>query len=268
MSFLDKIKSSFSGGASGKIRREQLQRLQEIISYSLTDGQLSEQELGYINSFFLSSELAPDDFKKLCSEAFVVVVQTAIADRRVTDREHAAVETIADQLDVSPEWKAWAQQEMRYYALFHYIEQGGALPVGTPTNVILQKNEVCHLSIPARLLEERVVSRRYVGGSQGVSIRIIKGVTYRAGQQRGHLEQERGIVPVSDGYFNLTSKRLIFSGSAKSVNSSLDKLLDLQLYSDALQFSVTNRQKPTLIGFNRPEESEMCGLMISRLLNK
>lgn len=267
MSFLDKIKSSLGGG-SGKIKREQFERLQQLISISLSDGVISDEESNHISEYFLESNLTTEDYEKICSEAFVSVVQRAIADRRVTDYESQAIERLADQLQMSPQWKAWAKQEMRYYAMFHYIEQGGTLPTQMPVNVILQRGEVCHLSIPARLLEERVVSRQYVGGSQGVSVRIMKGVTYRVGQQRGHIETRSGIVPISNGYFNITNKRLVFSGNNKSVSSALNKLLDLQLYSDALQFSVTNRQKPTIIGFHRKEESELCGLMISRLLNE
>jgi hypothetical protein len=264
MGFLDKIKQSFG---NNKLKKEQVERLRESLRNAIADGVLTEQELVYINGFYADSALSPEDFQKLKSELFTEIVHSAIADRRVTEHESQTIFTIAHQLELSPEWVQWAREQIQYYALFHNIESGGALPVGSAPNLILQKGEVCHLSIPAQLLEERVINRQYVGGSQGVSIRLMKGVTYRIGQQRGHIQSQSGLIPISDGYFIITNKRLVFSGNKKSVVSLLDKLIDFQLYADALQFSVSNRQKPTTIRLARLEEVEISGLIVSRLLN-
>jgi hypothetical protein len=264
MNFLNKIKQSFG---SGKVKKEQTDRLQAILTEALSDGLLSEKELLYMSEVFVGSQLSVEDYTELKSNVFVRVVHSYIADRRVTDAEKTVIFTIAEQLEIPAQWVEWARQQIQYYALFHYIEQGGELPVRTPQNLILKKGETCHLSIPAALFEERVIRREYVGGSQGLSIPIIKGVRYTVGRQRGHIQSHSSIVPVSQGYFIITNKRLVFSGS-KSVSSDLSKLLDMQLYSDALQFSVTSRQKPTTVKFSCPEEIELCGLIISRLINE
>lgn len=264
MGFLDIIKESFG---TGKLKKEQIDRLKESITTAVSDGKLTEQELGGINIFFADSELSIEDFQKLKSSAFVQVVQKAIADKRITDQEKESVFTIAQQLDVLPEWFEWARQQIQYYSLFYYIESGGTLPVGTPQNLILQKGESCHLCIPAFLLEERVISRQYSGGSQGISIPIVKGIRYSVGKQRGSMQSIRGIVPVSEGYFIITNKRLVFSGDKKSTSTVFNKLIDLQLFNDGLKYTSTSRQKPFIVKFTRIEESEICGLIISRLLN-
>jgi len=61
--------------------------------------------------------------------------------------------------------------------------QDGNLPV-LEADILLRKNEVCHYEIPASLMEQKSKTR-YVGGSQGVSIRIAKGVRYRVGAFKG-----------------------------------------------------------------------------------
>ncbi|MBA3632019.1 MAG: hypothetical protein H0W58_04280 [Acidobacteria bacterium] len=264
MGFLDKIKQSFG---TGKLKKEQTDRLQESLSTAILDGKLADKELYYINSFFADSALSIEDFQKLKSGVFVQVVQKAIADKRVTDQEKESIFTIARQLDVLPECVEWARQQIQYYSLFYYIESGGTLPIGTPQNLILQKGENCNLCIPAILLEERVVSRQYSGGSQGISIPIVKGIRYSVGKQRGSMQSISGIVPVSEGYFIITNKRLVFSGNKKSTSTAFNKLIDLQLFNDGLKYSSTSRQKPFIVRFTKVEESEMCGLIISRLLN-
>jgi hypothetical protein len=89
-------------------------------------------------------------------------------------------------------------------------------------------------NIGAQLLEERVVGRRSQGGSRGVSIRIMKGVSCRVGASGGTSVSVRGVVPVSVGYFCITSHRLIFSGNAKSFAFDRKKILSTKIHSDGI----------------------------------
>jgi hypothetical protein len=61
---------------------------------------------------------------------------------------------------------------------------------GVPAGLVqtmLKKGEVAIDSVPAKLLEYRSGGNSYQGGSQGVSIRIAKGISYRVGANRGQL---------------------------------------------------------------------------------
>ncbi len=111
MKFLDKIKQSF---ANNKQRKEQIERLEQSLRTAVSDGILIEQELYYINGFYADSKLSLEDFQKLKSEVFTSIVHQAIADRRVTERESESIFTIAQQLEMSPEWVEWARQQIRY----------------------------------------------------------------------------------------------------------------------------------------------------------
>lgn len=265
MGIFDKLKSSFS---TGKLKKEQIERLRESIWNALADGQISDQELQYINSFYHDSELSQEDFDKLRNEIFMRVVQQAIADRRVHQHELQSLNDIIERLSISPDVESWAQKQIQYYSLFALIESGAPLPTGSASGLILQKGEICHLSLPAILVEERVVSRNYQGGSRGVSLRLVKGVSFRVGQQRGQMVSQSGIVPISEGYFVVTNKRLVFSGDRKSVTTPLDKLVDLHVFADGLNYSVTTRQKPVIVRLSVPEEAELCALVITRLINE
>jgi len=265
MGIFDKLRSSLS---TGKLKKEQIERLRESIWNALSDGRITDQELQYINSFYLESELSQEDFNNLRTEIFVQVIKQAIADRRVVESELNSIEHLIDRLEISPDLKAWAQGQIQYYSMFALIESGAPLPQGSPNGLILQKGEICHVSLPAVLVEERVVSRNYQGASRGVSLRLVKGVSFRVGQQRGQMVAQSGIVPISDGYFVITNKRLVFSGDRKSVTTPIVNLVDLHVFADGINYSVTTRQKPVIIRLPVPEEAELCALIITRLINE
>jgi hypothetical protein len=110
----------------------------------------------------------------------------------------------------------------------------GMPPEVTNPPVNLQFGERAYFAVGAQLLEERVVGRRYQGGSRGVSIRIMKGVSYRVGASSGTSVAVRDVVPVSVGSFCITSHRLIFSGNAKSFAFDRKKILSTKLHSDGI----------------------------------
>lgn len=265
MGFFETIKSKFS---VGKLKKEQIERLQQAIWTAVSDGVIDDRELSYINGFYSESELSQEDFERLRSEIFRSVVLQSIADRRVTDGEMASLDNLIERLEITPDVEAWAQQQIQYFREIARIEGGGELHSGNPSGLILQKNELGHMCLPAVLFEERVVSRNLVGGSQGVNIRIMKGVSYRVGQRKGQMTSQSGMVPISDGYFIATNKRLVFSGDRKSVSTPFAKLLDLHVFSDGVTFSSSLRQKPVIVKLSSEQEAEMAGVLISRLLSE
>jgi hypothetical protein len=99
----------------------------------------------------------------------------------------------------------------------------------------------------ADLLKE-VVQREYQGASHGYSFRVMKGVYYRVGSQRGHMvEVGRSWQPEDSGTLTVTSQRLVFTGIRRSVEMAYAKLLNLNVFTDAVQVHVSNRQKPTTL---------------------
>jgi hypothetical protein len=263
MGFLDKITKPFQ---DRKLKNEQLLQLRELLVNAVSDLELTDQELLQIKNYFADSKLNAEDFAKIRDEAFMHAVNLAMVDKRVSFEELTALDDIALKLGISRLYYEKIRSGLGIYYLLDTVEKG-ILPEIEPESIILQKNEIAHIEVPSFLLEERVVSRQYTGRSQGVSFRIMKGVSYRVGATRGQLLTQTGIVNVSDGTFVITNKRIIFSGNRKSFNSSLEKILDIQLYNDALQISLTNRQKPVIVGMYSPQTIELCGTLISHLLN-
>lgn len=76
--------------------------------------------------------------------------------------------------------------------------------------------------------------RHYVGGSDGVSIRVMKGVYYRVGGFRGYPIEETKLTKVDEGILCITDKHIYFGGRVKSFRISYDKIVSFTPYSDGI----------------------------------
>lgn len=83
-------------------------------------------------------------------------------------------------------------------------------------------------------LNRRVTTRRSYGGF-GTSIKIWGPLRYRSGSYDVERQTEQRLEKVDSGTLVFTSKRVIFSGSLKSMNFKFSKILNVTVYSDALE---------------------------------
>ena len=80
---------------------------------------------------------------------------------------------------------------------------------------------------------KRVTVRRSYGGF-GTSVKIWGPIRYRSGSYGVERETQDQVVKVDTGTLVFTSKRVIFSGSLKSFNFKLTKVLDVTSYANAI----------------------------------
>jgi hypothetical protein len=108
------------------------------------------------------------------------------------------------------------------------IKVNGALPFN------FQKGEtLIWLFNSVRYLESRTRTH-YEGRSQGVSLRIMKGVYYRTGTFRGYPVQTMQMAPVDTGALGVTTRHIYFAGPMKSFRITLNKIVSYTPYSDGV----------------------------------
>lgn len=73
---------------------------------------------------------------------------------------------------------------------------------------------------------------RYVGASQGLSIRISKGLYYRVGAFKGERIQEEQTNHVDTGLLVITNKHIYFGGSLKNFRVPFSKIVSFTPYAD------------------------------------
>jgi hypothetical protein len=78
--------------------------------------------------------------------------------------------------------------------------------------------------------------RSYVGGYQGVSVRIARGLYYRVGGFRGDPVETAEAVHADTGILGVTQKHLYFAGPVKSFRVQFDKVVSFTPYSNGIGF--------------------------------
>ena len=115
------------------------------------------------------------------------------------------------------------------------------LPIVNATNIVLSNGEVCHYCSPATYVKTKNVVVGYSGGSQGVSIRVAKGMSYRVGASkaapvRGNVEER------TNGLLSITNKRIVFSAAKGAFDKKLTSLSSVTPYKNAIDFQFGAQQ--------------------------
>jgi hypothetical protein len=82
-------------------------------------------------------------------------------------------------------------------------------------------------------LEEKT-RRQYVGGSRGISVRVVKGVYYHFGGFRGHAIDRTERVHVDTGLVAITTKQIYFAGAKKAFRIPYTKIVSFEPYSNGV----------------------------------
>lgn len=104
----------------------------------------------------------------------------------------------------------------------------GNLPIN------FQKGEQVVWAFPKSMYLEDKIRRKFVGGSQGVSLRVMKGVYYRVGAFKGHAVESTERVHIDTGWVVVTNKNLYFAGPKKSVRVPYTKIVSFEPFSNGI----------------------------------
>ena len=122
----------------------------------------------------------------------------------------------------------------------------GRLSVLSEPHVICKKDEVVHVEMQATLLKEKTL-HEYRGGYSGFSFRIVKGVSYHVGSTRGHsVVVGTQIVTDDVGIIAVSSQRVVFMGAKKTIEMPYSKIVNINVFTDGIQFHLSNRQSAPL----------------------
>lgn len=81
--------------------------------------------------------------------------------------------------------------------------------------------------------EEKIYKQR-IGNSQGVSVRVMRGVYYRVGQSKGYTQETSKTEQVDTGMLGVTTEHIYFAGEKKSFRIPYKKIVSFTPYSDGI----------------------------------
>jgi hypothetical protein len=228
--------------------------------------QIAGARTEYAEFVMAAASAAPDEARRLASEfkgntkiavlsakeqrdradvAFLSYAENVLADDILSVDEEMAFQEVAEALGLEPDRLQSGFRDLLRRLVIAKANDGRLPAIETP-NLIPKKGEVVHFETPAGLMKE-VTLREWRGGYSGVSFPIAKGLRYRTGSSRGHSVVVGTEMQVEDtGMFTITSQRIAYLGTRKTIEVPYTKLMNIDLFSDGVRIHSSNRQKAPL----------------------
>ncbi len=187
-------------------------------------------------------------FDEKAWEVMAVAARDVLADDLVTTEEEQHIGVLAAAIGVD-----LTDIIDRNFELFEELAiariNSGRLPVTASGPIITKPGEIAYAATPVALMKE-VAIRETRGGTQGVSVRVMKGVTYRVGQIRARSVVVGTEWQVQDtGQLVVTNQRAVFVGQKRTLEFLFTKLVGMEQFADGLRLSVSNRQLASMFRF-------------------
>ena len=111
--------------------------------------------------------------------------------------------------------------------------KNGQLPTIIGTNINLANDEVCHYADIGYTFKDKTITTGYTGKSSGISIRLMKGLTYRTGGSGGKAIKENQRTTYT-GTLYITNKRVIYSSTNECFDKTFDKITSVTEVNDGI----------------------------------
>jgi hypothetical protein len=220
-------------------RKFGLKAVDLLSKYRMQDFSLSDIEKYEIQLLATELTITKSEVDTINQKNAVDILQKLVNDKlasgRITDQEQQEIGKTANSLGLSATnlpLDVKTRELYEHSILLNQLEKGN-LPVIYNAPIVVQKDEIVHWQVNATLLTPKTVTTGYVGGSRGVSIRVMKGVSYRVGSSRSTPIRE-SVTIRNAGNLIVTNKRIVFTGSGKSFSIGYKQLLSFDPYSNGI----------------------------------
>jgi hypothetical protein len=240
-------------------------QITDIEHQVITTKDLTEKQIDFLKTFHTQHR------KKYILDLYNKIYNSFESDDELDEQEINTLKKIQDSFSLTND-EVKFDELIRPYIYVLSIRQENTLPkinleIVNSSNPILKKDEIIHFADKAKLREMRSVSLGYSSGSQGVSIRICKGVRYHVGGTRGHVVRETQLVDTSSGAFIITNQRLLLHPAPgnKAVSIALNKIISFQCYENYVEVYKEGREKGFFFAMDT-SSVEISGICLGHLL--
>jgi hypothetical protein len=223
-----------------KARHEAAQvQITSLVTSALDDEQRVVTLVASAASVAESGRVSEAERSAALKQGFVAAVERALDDHLLTEDEERQINSLVATLGLSEaDLAEHGLRDRLVKALVIRDLSEGHIPnrfrmeEGMPFN--LQRSETLIWAFPAVAYYELRTRRSFQGSSQGVSLRVMKGVYYRVGEFKGHPVETSAVELADTGLLGVTTKQLYFAGPVKSFRIPYAKIVSFKPYSDGI----------------------------------
>jgi len=214
-----------------------LKSIPSFLSQALTSGVSPNQLNAGVKEAAKIGYVSPQELTSTLATSFGNLVNEALADKFLPAEEEHRILELWNGLGLSDRDFDQYRLKLTKAAILRDLSEG-RVPNRIQIDGLLQPfnlgNNESLLFKNARYYEPKTRTR-YVGGSSGVSIRVVKGVSFRVGNYRGERIQNTEMTDAGSGLLAITNINLYFAGGAASLRVKLKKIASVDLYTDGIR---------------------------------
>lgn len=249
-------------------RKKGAKEYQETLTRFLSDDIISDDEKAKLKEMQSEFGLTTNDVFKIQRIGASNFFQQISVDQRITEDEKKTLETILTYFNLQTKDFAFDQKAFnKYYTLA--LVDGGILPTISKENhnlnLIFKDGEVLHYGQSAMLRKlKRITTRINYRGFTG-SVKIMRGIRYRAGSIRVGAETQEIFAPEDTGGFYLTNQRVGFLGGRKQFALPYAKISSFELKPEGMYIFKEGKETPYILTM---DDYEVALAIVSFILNK
>lgn len=237
--YLESLRSLLNIGSDFAMQVEDeilLPKFKDAVKNALADRHVSDAEKAELSQLAANLRLSPsranDELRKASLAAINQLWDEANADNRIDPDEAVKLRAASENLGIG--FADAAESRIKFAEMFHQIGIAPQLPT-VATDLNLSSGEQVHLKCDAQWLEMR--------------------------KERGYdvlKEIDRGVV-------HITSRRVLFQGHGKTTSLEYSKIIDIELFRDAVLLKKQSGRNPYL-GIDPVELVSVVYLLLRRLM--
>lgn len=227
----------------------------EALNSSIQPSRFRELTENLARSAFIRDE----EFRHLVLLGFAALIDHALANDLPTDAEESRVGALINVFGLKVSDLTVSDAGFRFAKASILRQLGeGKLPSSLPrieghNPINLENGEVIIWVFKNTEYFTPRTRTQYVGASQGVSVRVMKGVYYRVGSFKGRPVQTQYLSNEGTGDFVITNRNIYFLSPLKVIKLPARKIVAVEPHSDGLSISRDGvNSKPAIFTLDDP----------------
>jgi len=245
--------------ACAERRQQALSKINSALAEVLNDKTSADELWGHLEFTASDGFINKQELQSLVKAALVAAVKRASADHLLSQEEDNRFGELCQAFDFSANELGSSAQTLFKAQVLRGLNEGEIAEVDLESGVLLKPDEQAVWEFGDTRYLTTQTHVQYVGGSQGVSVRLAKGLYYRASAFHGEPIRAEEMTEVGIGALVVTTSGLIFDSPGNSYSPGMasrwpfKKIIAVHRFSNAIEvLSEVGHKRPAIFQVDDP----------------